>query len=182
MKKAKNQFEYYATDPKAMELLLEQESFSKKVWEPACGGGHLCEVLDKHGHDVKASDIVDHGYPETEVRDFFTFTQKDVEENGSRDIITNPPSNRAKAFVEHALDISPDGTKIAMFMRLQFLEGKDRKLFFQQNPPTRVYVSSSRIWCAENGDFTRSDHSSVAYAWFIWEKGFKGEPTIKWFN
>ena len=29
--------DYYATDPKAMELLLEKEQFSKNIWECACG-------------------------------------------------------------------------------------------------------------------------------------------------
>ena len=23
---------------------------------------------------------------------------------------------------------------------------------------------------------------AVCYAWYIWEKGFTGEPTIRWFN
>lgn len=29
--------DYYATDPRAVELLLEQEDFAKAIWEPACG-------------------------------------------------------------------------------------------------------------------------------------------------
>ena len=24
--------------------------------------------------------------------------------------------------------------------------------------------------------------SAVAYAWYIWEKGYKGETILKWFN
>ena len=31
--------DYYATEPKAVELLLEREKFSKTIWECACGGG-----------------------------------------------------------------------------------------------------------------------------------------------
>lgn len=29
-----------------------------------------------------------------------------------------------------------------------------------------------------------SNHTSarVAYAWFVWEKGYKGETIVKWFN
>ena len=30
--------DYYATEPKAVELLLQQESFSNNIWEPAIGG------------------------------------------------------------------------------------------------------------------------------------------------
>ena len=25
-------------------------------------------------------------------------------------------------------------------------------------------------------------HNKVIYAWFIWEKGYKGEPVVRWFN
>ena len=31
--------DYYATEPKALELLLDLETFSHDVWEPACGEG-----------------------------------------------------------------------------------------------------------------------------------------------
>jgi len=37
--------DYYATEPKAVELLLEQEKFLPKIWEPACGEGHISKVL-----------------------------------------------------------------------------------------------------------------------------------------
>lgn len=39
--------DYYATDPKAMELLLEQETFSNNVWECACGEKHLQRYLKR---------------------------------------------------------------------------------------------------------------------------------------
>lgn len=103
----------------------------------------------------------------------------------SPDIITNPPYKYAKEFVEHALEISKDGTKIAMFLKLTFLEGKARKKMFEANPPKVVYVSSSRLQCAKNGDFEKYGKgvgTAVAYGWYVWEKGFKGDPIIKWVN
>ena len=45
--------DYYATEPKALELLLDYEDFSHFVWECACGGGHLSEVLKSRGYNVK---------------------------------------------------------------------------------------------------------------------------------
>ena len=173
--------DYYATEPKALELLLEMEKFSDDIWECACGEGHLSDVLKKHGYNVKSSDLVDRGYEGTEVIDFMTFTNSE----NSRDIITNPPYKIAKEFVEHALEISTDGTKIAMFLKLTFLEGKARKKLFEEYPPKTVYVSSSRLQCAKNGDFEtygKGVGTAVAYAWYIWEKGYKGETIIKWFN
>lgn len=147
------------------------------------GGGHISEVLKKHGYTVLSTDIIDRKYPGTIIDDFFTISKDD--NYLSPDIITNPPYKYAKEFVEHALEISEDGTKIAMFLKLTFLEGKARKKMFEQNPPKTVYVSSSRLQCAKNGDFEKYGKgvgTAVAYAWYVWEKGFKGNPIIKWIN
>lgn len=177
--------DYYATEPKALELLLELEKFSPYVWECACGEGHLSKVLEEHGYKVRSSDIVDRGYPDTEVLDFFDINKGDLWNDYPRDIITNPPYKYAKEFVEHALDISMDSTKIAMFLKVQFLEGKARRELFEKHPPKMIWVASSRLLCAKNGEFQRMKDgggSAVAYAWFIWEKGYKGKTTIGWFN
>ena len=72
-----------------------------------------------------------------------------------------------------------------MFLKLQFLEGKERKALFKNFPPKVVYVSSSRIMCAKNGDFEKMREgggSAVAYAWYVWEKGYKGDTVVKWIN
>lgn len=75
-----------------------------------------------------------------------------------------------------------EGNKVAMFLKLTFLEGKARKEFFRRFPPRRVYVASGRIKCAMNGDFDNCGSSVTAYAWFVWEKGYKGKTEIEWFN
>lgn len=177
--------DYYATEPKAVELLLEQEVFCPYVWECACGEGHISEVLKAHGYKVKSSDIIDRGYEGTEKTDFLQVKKEDLKADVSHDIITNPPYKYAKEFVEHALDISTNGTKVAMFLKLTFLESKTRKKLFQKYPPKAVYVSSSRLQCAKNGDFEKYGKgvgTAVAYAWYVWEKGYKGDPVIKWIN
>jgi hypothetical protein len=71
-----------------------------------------------------------------------------------------------------------------MFLKLQFLEGKKRKSFFLENPPRTVYVSSSRLACAMNGQFNPKNElaSSIAYCWYIWQKGYTGDTILKWFN
>lgn len=166
--------DYYATEPKAVELLLQQELFSPRIWEPACGEGHITKVLQKNGYDVLSSDLIDRGFEGTIVQDFL------LTEENDRDIITNPPYRYAKEFVEHALDISPKGTTIAMFLKLTFLEGKGRRELFKRYPPKTVYVSSSRLQCGKNGCFDGS--SMVAYAWFVWIKGYNESTQIKWIN
>lgn len=109
------------------------------------------------------------------VMDFFACSY-----GNAMDIITNPPYKYAKEFVEHALSISISGVKVAMFLKLTFLEGKARRNLFEKYPPKTVHVFSNRIKCAKNGNFEETGSSAVAYAWFIWEKGFKGKPTIEW--
>lgn len=172
--------DYYATDPKAVEMLLEHEAFNHYVWECACGEGHLSKVLIDKGFDVRSTDIVDRGFKGTEIVNFLNVSKEDVIQNILRDIITNPPYKYAKEFVEHALDISTYGVKVAMFLKLTFLEGKARKKLFEKYPPKTVYVFSNRIKCAKNGNFAETGSSAVAYAWFVWEKGFNGKPTIEW--
>lgn len=174
--------DYYATEPKAVEILLQQEAFSPYIWECACGGGHISKVLERHGYKVKSSDVINRGYQGTEIIDFLNVKKEDLKNDYPRDIVTNPPYKYAKEFVEHALQISMDSTKIAMFLKLTFLEGQARRKLFEQNPPAIIYVFSGRVKCAKNGNFDGMGSSAVAYAWFVWEKGFKGYPIIKWIN
>lgn len=169
--------DYYATDPAAAEMLLELETFAHYILEPSCGEGHLARVFTEKGYDVKATDLIDRGYGE--IQDFFDIKQF------TGDIITNPPYSLAKEFIQHSLAIIPDSNKVAMFLKVQFMEGKGRKQMFLDHPPKTIWVSSSRINCAKNGDFTalrKSGGSAVAYAWYVWEKGFKGTTSLKWFN
>ena len=172
--------DFYATTPKAAELLLELEAFSPDIWECACGQGHLSKIFEAAGYNVRSTDLIDRGYGESGI-DFLS----DGIQSWYGDIITNPPYKYAQAFVEKALSIIPDGMKLALFLKVQFLEGKRRKKMFLKSPPKVIYISSSRLLCAKNAEFEkmrRGGGSAVAYAWFVWIKGFKGEPVIRWFN
>lgn len=166
--------DYYATDPKAVELLLEKEKFSNKLLEPSCGEGHISKVLQDAGYRVESYDLVDRGFGT--VKDFFTVEKFDG------NIITNPPYKIALDFVKHSLEIIPDGNKVAMFLKIQFLESKSRRIFFDEFPPKKIYVASSRLICAMNGEFDKYKSSAACYAWFIWEKGYTGKPEIDWIN
>ena len=167
--------EYYATDPRAVEMLLNLEIFSPRILEPCAGGGHISRVLESHGHEVISRDLYDRGYGESG-HDFL----KCDERNLDCDIVSNPPYKFAQEFVEKGLEVVALGHKCAWFLKLTFLEGKSRRAMFEKYPPKTVYVSSSRLSCAKNG--TEWVASSIAYCWYVWEKGFTGVPVIKWFN
>lgn len=168
--------DYYATDPIAGELLLRVEPDLNNIWECACGEGHLAQIFDVAGKLGKATDLIDRGYGSIE--DFLSNTQP--YHNG--DIVTNPPYKLAQTFVEHALNKVDEGRKVCMFLKILFLESQSRKKLFTLYPPKTIYISSSRINCAKNGDFKTYNSSAIAYAWFVWVKGYKGETVIKWIN
>ena len=118
--------DYYATDPKAVILLLAEEEFSDNIWECACGEGHISKELEKAGYNVLSTDLHYRGYGKRNQVDFLN-----VEINNfDGDIITNPPYKYALEFAEKALKVISDGHKVAMFLKLTFLEGKKRKKIF----------------------------------------------------
>lgn len=175
----REQNDYYATSPKAAELLLEIEDLDKNdpIWECSSGENHLADVFREHGYRVRTSDIV----KRTETTEQLDFLSEGVTE-WDGNIVTNPPYKYAGEFVKKALGIIPSGKKCIMFLKLQFMEGKQRRKLFEKYPPKTVWVSSSRLACAKNGEFSAHSGSAVAYAWFVWEKGYGGETKLKWFN
>ena len=175
--KEREEHDYYATDPIAIKVLLEdgKAELDKNVWECSCGEGHLSKELEKYGYTVRSTDLIDRGFGKGGV-DFLQYN-----EPWDGDILTNPPYKQAQAFVEHALDLIPEGHRVYMFLKLQFLEGKGRRKLWERRELETLYVSSSRILCAKNGKFT-NDGSAVAYGWYCFKKGYNNEPTIKWIN
>lgn len=171
----RSKLDYYGTDPKSTKALLEHEDFSDFVWEP-CAGRHLIvDVLRSAGYDVLATDIADYGYGDEKLN----FLEFDGAFDGA--IITNPPYGLSTEFAAKALEVVQPGRKVAMFLRLLFLEGTKRyEKLFKENPPKTIYVFTNRQVCDRNDDFTKG--SAIAYAWFVWVKGSKTEPVIRWIS
>ena len=171
--------DYYATDPLAIDELLKKETLNHNVWECACGGLHLANRLKELGYNVRTSDLVKRVNADNiEVLDFLSYQGK-----YDGDIVTNPPYILAKEFVLKALDIVSEGNKVVMFLKLLFLESQNRyEELFKLYPPKKIYVFSKRVRCQINGDFSKKDSSAICYARYVWEKGYKGLPTIDWIN
>lgn len=169
--------DFYATDPKNVDDLLEVVDIMKYVLEPSVGMGHIAERLTERGHEVKALDIVDRGYLNTIIMDFLEY-----QEPIDCDVIMNPPFKNAEAHVKHALDLMLDGKYLCVFLKIQFLESKSRRVLFDKYKPERIYVYSERQRCYKDGDFRKTNKgSAMCYAWFIWKKGNHTEaPKIYW--
>ena len=168
--------DFYATHPDSTKALLEVEEIIYPALEPACGEGHISKMLDQY--KTKSFDLIDRGFgnPNT---DFLTGDF--IGEYNT--VITNPPFNLFQEFVEKALKIAKK--KVIMFGKLQALEGQKRATFLQGTPLKKVYVFKKRQQPMRNGkendEITGKKMSStMAFAWFVWEIGYVGEPIIKW--
>lgn len=82
-------------------------------------------------------------------------------------IITNPPFKLALPIIKKAIAEVNEGGYVVMLLRLNFLEGKERKSFFEENMPERIYVHHKRMSFTDD---KKTD--SVAYAHFVWKKGY----------
>lgn len=179
--KEREQDDFYATDPKAIDLLCNYTGLTlpQRVWEPSCGSGCLSERLTERGYHVVSTDLVDRGYGQGGVN---FFEQRQMPDH-CQAIVTNPPYKFATDYVVHALDLLPDGGLLCLFLKTTFAEGKERyQRIFGKTPPRLVLQCSERVLCAKNADFQRMQDgggSAVSYAWWVWQKGYGGGYNVR---
>ena len=163
--------DFYPTPRWATRALLANETFQGSIWECACGDGNMSAVLEEGGNEVISSDLYDRGFGTKGV----DFTKTD---NASDNIITNPPYNLAENFVHKG--VSSSRKKLALLLRLAFLESAKRKLsIFDIYPPSRVWVFSERITFYPKGA-VRKGSGTTAYAWFVWDHDHDGPTQLGW--
>ena len=168
--------DFYATPTESVLKLLEKEEIIYPALEPACGDGAISKLLKG---EVISTDLVDRGYGDCQA-DFI----KDSFPKVYATVITNPPFNLFQEFCEKGLSIATH--KVIMFGKLQALEGKKRATFMQNSPLKTVYVFKSRQNPLRNGSPVDENGkpwaSTMAFAWFVWEIGYVGKPTIEWLD
>lgn len=168
---------YYTPDSVARDCIATLGNLRGLLaWEPHAGGGAFVRALVSAGAVVTASDIAfDAGvageglWPGVGCHlrsDFLTTTW-------SADwIVGNPPFNDAEAHVRHALSIARVG--VGFLLRLAFLESVKRAPLWAEHPPAEVHVFSKRP------SFMGGATDSAAYGWFVWRRGYRGEPVLRW--
>ena len=177
--------DYYATNPEAVKMLLTKYTFdAHTILEPCVGGGHIANAINDFyttKREITGMDLVDRGDPGTIVADFLTYkTDKKYE-----GIITNPPYSLAKEFVEKGMELLEDDGQMAMFLKIQFLEGAKRKELFDKYPPKYIYVFRNRMATWNSGlekdpKTGKRWATTMGHAWFVWEKGSTSEPVVRW--
>lgn len=176
--------DYYATDPVAVEKLRNAVIIPPYVWECACGAGHLSMALMAGGFNVLSTDLVDRGFGYVGVD--FLKEERLPEYLQGEDccILTNPPYKYATEFVEHAIELLPDGQPAFFLLKTNALEGKGRfERLYRHGYLHGVYQFTERLLCAKNGDFDgmrAGGGSAVAYAWFLFRKVRAADTIIRW--
>ena len=155
----------YSTPAYATRALMEWVKFEGEIWEPACGVGRMSRVIEDYNPVI-----------ETDIQ---TGTDFLLENRLVDNIVTNPPYNLAEKFVRQALKLADK--KVALFLRLNFLESSGRYKMFKETPLKQVLVFCKRQTLFPEGTVINNG-GIIAYAWFIWEKGYTGQPTVDWIN
>lgn len=170
--------DYFPTPPWATRALIvhalrrlgvQADLHQLSAREPACGEGHIAEVLRESFGEVIASDIHDYGYGA--VSDFLS----DASAFAADWIVTNPPfGDAADAFVLRALSQARRG--VAMFVRLQWLETVGRyESIFRDTPPTLIAFFAERVPLVK-GRWDPEASTATAYVWLVWVKGMSPRP------
>jgi hypothetical protein len=162
--------DFYETPYSLTQLLLDRETMLGNILEPACGDGAIVKVLK------------DNGYTEITAYDKETNFLKETKKYDT--VITNPPFSLAYEFIQKAKEVSEN--KIYMLLPLNYLHGKKRYDNIYQDKDfglRSVYVFTRYPLL---GELLRKDgkHNTgmVVYAWYVFQKGYNGNPEIDWLD
>lgn len=166
----------YYTPAWCTEALLRHVEFQEPIWEPAAGNGAMSEVLEQ-SYRVYTSDI--HPIvPITLMQDFFTARA----DPGWTAIVTNPPYNRAEAFIKRALYLTSSvtarpGGKVVMLLRNEYDSASTRQHLFSKCPQFALKLVLTRRpkWFADDKASPRHN-----FSWFVWDWAHEGPAEIRW--
>jgi hypothetical protein len=170
---ALDSLDFFPTPPWATRALCElvlpaygHSLAGARVWEPACGEGHMAEALREYAAEVIASDVHDYGVGANVGS--FVGEGGDVMMSygcGFDWIITNPPFNLAEDFFARAI-IEARG--LALLVRTTWLESKARYArIFAPTPPSVVAIFSERVPMVK-GRWDPNASTATSYAWVAW--------------
>lgn len=176
-------YEFYETPKwatrKAIEAMLSDGIIDKhdKIYEPCCGAGAMTDVMNEFGfEDVAASDIQTAEYIAGEKGvDVYALPDGVCEV-----VFTNPPYDRMTRddMLQEFLRIS--NRKVILLLNIFFLSSKERKEMLEQSHLCRVYIHSDRVTMYPYGEEKPKNGGTKMFAWFVWDKEYDGDPTIRW--
>ena len=118
--------------------LFQVERFNGPIFDPACGGGNVLRSALAAGFEAVGTDVVDRpGRPEGTrfiQRDFLT-GDPPVSPGA---VVTNPPFDQFREFVERAIDVAPNVAILSLHRRLPAAR------WLQRLPLTAIYLLTPR--------------------------------------
>jgi hypothetical protein len=159
--------DFFPTPPWATRALAEHviDLHGTRVWEPACGEGHMARPLAEYAAGVFSSDARDYGG--NAVHDFlFPYCPAGL---GAVDwVVTNPPFRLAEQFVARGLEVANSG--VALLVRTTFLEGVARyQDLFRPTPPEIIAQFAERVPMLK-GRLEQDASTATAYCWIVWRR------------
>lgn len=163
--------------------LFEEEQFSGDVFDPSCGTGRIVRAARGKGLFASGADIVIRpGLDDLTICDFLTGANRIIATN----IVSNPPfklcGDRANyAYVKRALAVSM--RKVALLMPIAWLNGDERSRWLETTPLRRVLVLTPRPSMPPGAVIAsgkKPGQGTADFAWYVWQKGYKGAPEIRW--
>ena len=140
----------------------------------------MTKPLRETGAKVWASDVFDYGGLDA-VSDFlFDPPRHTIPADW---IITNPPFRLAWHFAEKGLRMA---NNVALFVRLQFLEGIKRgESLFDPSPPNLILLFRERVTLLKGRCLPQTEtgsQTSTAYCWLLWFEGGLGDQPYPHFD
>ena len=152
------------------------------IIDSSVGTGVLLHDIEENYADTIGYDIVDRGYPDVRIQDWLTVKEIPNPRNKPKVIVQNPPFKLALEFVQHSLELLNNGELLFSLHRIQFLEGLERFESLYKNKykrPKYVFIFTKRVSCI-TPDIENKGQNAVCFAWFMWQKGYRGSTQIKW--
>lgn len=167
--------DFYSTPLALTRPMLQLERFDGDIWEPACGDGALSRELTTICKNVVSTDLIDREYGKGGID--FLKEQKLRAPN----VVTNPPFKLWKQFARHAHALGAQ--KIVLLNRQPILGNKTHSRIMIETGMARALIAVGRVNILPPGAEDKGHNARHgSYAWFVWERGHTGDPTLKWFT
>lgn len=165
--------DYYPTPPEVTKSLLLTGLIPKeKLWEPACGEGHMSDVLKQHSNSVLSTDIRETSYTSGSLPLDFLSGKSPYPKGFFQGIVTNPPFSLSTEFLETAMSHEPK--VIALLLKSQYWHSKKRSHLFTKFPPAFVFALTYRP------DFCFGDRGGAPTMECIWTVWIQGETDTRY--
>jgi len=177
-------------------------AFRKRFWtnarifDPSAGDGRMIRYLKEQGNrqschlsDIRQSESTSWSKNKLlrtqctqSVGDFLkSRVQNTLREQDKFDgAVTNPPFSLSIPFVEKMLRHVVDGGQVCILQKLQWLGTQNRSGWLKYIAPIKTTLVIPYRICWEIDERPENKADNCEYAWFCFEKGYKGRNTVDW--